>query len=194
MNAYIVEIAVCAVILWEFLMGLRRGLSGELFRLIGSCLVLLTGLGFYRDFGFMIANHSRLAHDPETALALAFLLIIAGMGACFFLLHIILHLVVKVKFNDAFDRPAGGIAGIARGAVLAILLVFAAGLWPDTPLRAMITEKSFAGKNIFRFAPAVTARINSLQERFGSDAYPHRPARHAPQPAEKPSQKPDPEK
>ena len=114
MKTYMVDLIVLVIILFEFLMGLRRGLSGELFRLLGTGLVLAIGLGFYEDFGLMIANHSRLTQNHEMAVALAFLLIVVGMGICFLLLRIVFNLLVHVKFNDAFDRPAGGMAGIRQ--------------------------------------------------------------------------------
>lgn len=162
MKVNIIDLAVSVIILWELLMGLRRGLSGELFRLFGTCLVLAIGLGFYEDFGLMIANHSRLTQNHEMALALAFLLIVVGMGICFFLLRIVLTLLVQVKFNDAFDRPAGGAAGVLHGCLIAVLLIFAAGLWPDEELRRLITVDSYAGKTVFRFAPAVKEKIRAL--------------------------------
>lgn len=180
MKTYIVDLIVLVIILFEFLMGLRRGLSGELFRLLGTCLVLAIGLGFYEDFGLMIANHSRLTQNPEMAAALAFLLIIVGMGLCFFLLRIVFTLLVNVKFNDAFDRPAGGVAGILRGCLIAVLLLFAASLWPNEQLRPVITVDSYAGKTVCRFAPVVKEKIRSL---------PILPRPSSPQPASQPAEK-----
>ncbi|MDO9541986.1 MAG: CvpA family protein [Kiritimatiellia bacterium] len=180
MNASIIDLAVPVIILWELLMGLRRGLSGELFRLLGTGLVLAIGLSFYEDFGLMIANHSRLTQNQEMAVALAFLLIVAVMGICFFLLRIVLTLLMQVKFNDAFDRPAGGVAGILRGGLIAVLLIFAVGLWPNEKIRSLITVDSYAGKTVFRFAPVVTEKIRSLHILFQPSA---------PQPAPKPDKK-----
>lgn len=163
MKPYIVDLIVLVIILFEFLMGLRRGLSGELFRLFGTGLILAIGLGFYEDFGLTIANHSRLTQNQEMAMALAFLLIMVGMGICFFLLRIIFTLLVNVKFNDAFDRPAGGAAGILRGGLMAVLLLFAAGLWPNEQLRPLITVDSYVGKTVSKFAPVVKEKIRSWQ-------------------------------
>jgi len=162
MKPYVVDLVVLAIILFELLMGLRRGLSGELFRLIGTCLVLAIGLRFYEDFGLMIANHSRLGQNQEMAFALAFLLIVAGMSVCVALLRIVLTLMVTVKFNESFDRPAGGVAGALHGAVIAAIIVFAAGLWTSEQLQPMIKVDSYFGKTIFRFAPAVTEKIRVI--------------------------------
>lgn len=173
MKVNIVDLVAAIIILWELLMGLRRGLSGELFRLIGTCLVFSIGLRFYEDFGLMVANHSRLGQNQEMAFALAFLLILVGMGVCFFILRIVLTLLVNVKFNDAIDRPAGGLAGFLNGGLIAALLVFAAGLWPNTELQPLIKIDSYVGKTVFQVVPIVKEKIRSLAIRFPSS--PSRP-------------------
>jgi len=162
LQPYIVDLIVLVIILFEFLMGLRRGLSGELFRFLGTGLVLAAGLGFYEDFGLMIASHSRLTQNYEMAAALAFLLIVAGLSLCFFFLRIVFALLVNIKFNDAFDRPAGGVTGILRGCLIAVLFLFAAGLWPNEQLRPWIKVNSYAGKAVFKFAPLAKEKIRSL--------------------------------
>ncbi len=163
MTAYAVEIAVVALVLWEILMGLRRGLSGELFRLAGTAIILGAGLVLYERFGAVIASHSRLAQDQETARALAFLLIVVGLGIGLFVIQIFLRLLVKVKFNDAFDRPAGAAAGLVRGLLIGVLVVIAAGLWPHAASRALFTEKSPFGRAVFKFMPA--AQVKHIRER-----------------------------
>jgi len=170
MKPYVIDTILLIVILFELLMGLRRGLSGELFRLFGTCVVLVLGFNFYEKFGRLIAANSRLAENQEMALARAFILIVAGASLCFFLLRIVLHLLVTVKFNDAFDRPAGAAAGIIRGFLLAVLLVFAAGLWPNEQLYQMVTIDSYCGKTVFKHAPGFTAKLHSLQARIQNAA------------------------
>ena len=44
----VVEVGALVLVLWEFLWGLKRGLSGELSRLISTVIVLTAGLRFYR--------------------------------------------------------------------------------------------------------------------------------------------------
>lgn len=166
MTSYAVEIAVVALVLWEILMGLRRGLSGELFRLAGTAIILGAGLALYERFGAVIAGHSRLAHDPETARALAFLLIVVGLGIGLFVIQIFMRLLVKVKFNDAFDRPAGAAAGLFRGLLIGVLVVIAAGLWPHAAARAFLAEKSPFGRVVFKFMPAAKARMRALESRI----------------------------
>ena len=169
MSVNIIDLAVPVIILWELLMGLRRGLSGEIFRLAGTCLVFGIALRFYEEFGLMIARHSRLGQDVETASALAFLLILAGMGVCFFILRMVLVMIVNIKFNDAFDKPAGAMAGFINGAIAAVMLVYAAGLWPHAELRPLIREQSYAGRIVFKAVPVAKDKIRSLPLRFHPD-------------------------
>lgn len=179
-----VDLVVPVIILWGLLMGLRRGLSGELFRLIGTCLVFGIALRFYENFGSMIARHSLLVQNQEMAAALAFLLILVGIGICFFVLRIVLVLLVNVKFNDSIDRPAGGITGLLNGALVAALLVFAAGLWPNQELRPVITSESYAGRFVFKVVPVVKENIISLSIRLYES-----PSRQEPEPDKKNNQK-----
>ena len=183
-----VDLAVPVIILWELLMGLRRGLSGELFRLIGTCLVFGIALRFYENFGLMIARHSLLAQNHEMAAALSFLLILIGIGVCFFVLRIVLVLLVNVKFNDSIDRPAGGMAGLLNGVLTAALLVFAAGLWPNQELRPVITSESYAGQFVFKVVPVVKEKIISISMHFRES-----PSRQEPKPDKKNNQKAEPQ-
>jgi len=83
-----------------------------------------------------------------------------------------------VKFNDAFDRPAGAAAGILRGFLIAIILVFAAGLWPNEQLRPMATADSYVGKTVFKYSPGFTEKLHSLQARIQNAA--EKPAQEVP--------------
>jgi uncharacterized membrane protein required for colicin V production len=91
---------------------------------------------------------------------------VIGVGICFFLMRIILHFLVTVKFNDAFDRPAGAVTGVMRGVLIAVLIVFAAGLWPNETVQPLITVDSYFGRTIFRLAPAVREKLRPLQTRL----------------------------
>ncbi len=172
-----VDLVVPVIVLWELLMGMRRGLSGELFRLIGTCLVFGIALRFYDDFGLLIANHSRLDQNQDMALALAFLLILVGMGVCFFVLRMVLVLLVNVKFNDAIDRPTGAVAGILNGGLIAALLVFTVGLWPNADLQPLIKVESYVGRTVFKVVPVVKEKIRSM-----SVSLQQSPSRHVSEP------------
>ncbi|MBU4285852.1 MAG: CvpA family protein [Verrucomicrobia bacterium] len=159
----VIEAGVLVLVLWEFLWGLKRGLSGELSRLISTVIVLTAGLRFYQTVGRLLTDNTRLSEDPELALAVAFLLIVVWFALLFLILHLILRLLMSVKFNDRIDRPGGGFAGLLRGVLMALLCVYAIGLWPHEYLRDVVRKQSIVGRTVFQYAPPVIAKLNAIR-------------------------------
>ena len=159
----VVEAGALVLVLWEFLWGLKRGLSGELLRLIGTVIVLAAGLRFYQTLGRLLTDNTRLAEDPELALAVAFLLIVVCFALLFLIVRLILRLLMSVKFNDKIDRSGGGFAGILRGVLMALLCVYVIGLWPHEYLRNVVREQSIVGRKVFQYAPRVIAKLKAIR-------------------------------
>ena len=159
----VVEIGALVFVLWEFLWGLKRGLSGEFSRLISTMIVLIAGLRFYQTLGRLLIDNTRLSENPELALAVAFLLIVVCFELLFIIVRLFLRLLMTVKFNDKIDRPVGGFVGLLRGALMAILCVYAIGLWPHEYLRDLVRKQSIVGRTVFRYAPPVIEKLNAIR-------------------------------
>lgn len=159
----VVEAFVLVLVLWELLWGLKRGLSGELARLVSTTIVLAAGLRFYQAAGRLLADNTKLSEDPELALAVAFLLIVVCFALLFLILRLILRLLMSVKFNEKIDRSGGGIAGLLRGVLLALLCLYAAGLWPHAYLRKVVREQSIVGRTVFQHAPRAIEKLNAIR-------------------------------
>jgi len=159
----VIEVGVLVLVLWEFLWGLKRGLSGELLRLISTVVVLTAGLRFYQTVGRLLIDNTRLSEDPELALAVAFLLIVVCFALLFLILRLILRLLMSIKFNDRIDRSGGGFAGLLRGALMAILCVYAIGLWPHEYLRDVVRKQSIVGRAVFQYAPWAIAKLKAIR-------------------------------
>ena len=159
----VVEVGALVLVLWEFLWGLKRGLSGELSRLISTVIVLTAGLRFYQAVGRLLTDNTRLSENPELALAVAFLLIVACFALLFLILRLILRLLMTVKFNDKIDRPGGGFVGLLRGALMAILCVYAIGLWPHEYLQNVVRKQSIVGRAVFQYAPRAIEKLKAIR-------------------------------
>lgn len=175
-----VEVGALVIVLWEFVWGLKRGLSGELSRLVSTAMVLTAGLRFYQTLGKILIQNTRLSENHELAMAVAFLLIVICLGVLFLILRLILRLLMTVKFNDKIDRPGGGFVGILRGGLMVILCVFAIGLWPHEYLRDMVCNQSIIGRTVFKYAPPVIAKLNTIRLN-ASGTKPPPPAPESPQ-------------
>ena len=163
--------------------GLKRGLAGELSRLFSTTVVLVAGLRFYRTVGRLLVDNTRLSEDPELALAAAFILIVVCGALLFIILRLILRLLMSVKFNDKIDRSGGGLAGLLRGVLMALLCVYAIGLWPHEYLRNVVCKQSIVGRTVFQYAPPVIEKLNAIRWLdAGAKLPPLTPA--APQPVE----------
>ena len=159
----VVEVGALVLVLWEFLWGLKRGLSGELSRLISTVVVLIVGLRFYQAVGRLLIDNTRLSEDPELALAVAFILIVVCFALLFLILRLILRLLMSVKFNDKIDRSGGGFAGLLRGVLMALLCVYAIGLWPHEYLRDVVRKQSIVGRTVFQHAPWAIAKLKAIR-------------------------------
>ncbi|MDD5676762.1 MAG: CvpA family protein [Kiritimatiellae bacterium] len=158
-----VEVGALVLVLWEFLWGLKRGLSGEFLRLIGTMIILIAGLRFYQTLGRLLVANTRLSENPELALVAAFLLIVVCFALLFFILRLILRILMSVKFNDKIDRPGGGLVGLLRGVLMVILCVYAIGLWPHEYMRDVVRRQSITGRTVFQYAPWAIEKLNAIR-------------------------------
>ena len=161
-----VDLVALGMIAWEIVMGLRRKMAGELFRLLCTALVLAAGWRYYMDIGSQLAAHTRLSASPEMAQAIAFASIVMLLGVCCALLHLIVALLMEVHFNTLIDRIGGAVMGFLRGALVVILLLFAGALWPSEPLRETLQQKSCAGRITARLAPPVIRFVRAIKVDF----------------------------
>ncbi len=159
----VIEAGAVVVVLWEILWGLKRRLSGELFRLLATAIGLGAGLRLYQAGAGVLARHTRLSESPDIAEALAFLLIILLAAAVFLLLRLLGRLLLTVKFNESVDRPAGALAGLLRAGLLIGMWVWALGLWPYPPLRTLVRSDSVIGRAVFRAIPPLVERLQAVR-------------------------------
>ena len=154
------DLTALGLIFVELLLGMRRGMSGEFFRFLGSGAVLLAALKFYRPLGLWLVDHSRMADNPAMATALGFTLLTLGGEAVLLGLRLLLNLLMKITFNEKIDRPGGAMIGMFRGLLLVIMLVFAGGLWPQDFMQSFFVQQSMVGRTIFEYAHAAVDKLD----------------------------------
>lgn len=116
------DYVLLAIITISALMSARRGLSREIFGLIGMVLALVLGMWFYRMAGSMLSGFVK---SEGIANLLGFLIVGAGVLIFVSIVGRIVNRFIKTIGLSFFDRLTGAAFGAVRGLLIAISLVTA---------------------------------------------------------------------
>ncbi|MDY0267884.1 CvpA family protein [Trichloromonas sp.] len=117
-----VDIAILGILGAFLLKGLLRGLLKELCSLIGLLLGAFLAFRFHAPLAESLAQSFSLPL-PACVIA-AFLLVFLATVLLFAVLGYLLSKVVKLLFLGGFNRVAGGLFGLAQGALLLAVVLF----------------------------------------------------------------------
>jgi uncharacterized membrane protein required for colicin V production len=150
----IVDFVVLAALVIGLIQGLRRGLSGELARLIGTVAAVWAGWYFYHPLGAKLLNSTRLSE--QDANAVAFFLCLAGVFIAILLLRLMLRRIMEITIKGGTLERLGGLcAGVLRMLLACAAIVFFLSLLPSEYIHTAVAEKSLFGRIITRHAPAL---------------------------------------
>jgi uncharacterized membrane protein required for colicin V production len=141
-----VDIVVLAIIVVNIIIGIKRGLSGELAGLVGTIAAFGLGVYFLGPFGAWLQEHTRLSE--KSAGATAFITVAVGVLVVMILLRLILKKIMKITFEPTVERVGGCVAGIIRSVVLVLIIFVAILMCPHDYLNRTFGEESIVGKVI----------------------------------------------
>jgi uncharacterized membrane protein required for colicin V production len=147
----IADYLALAVIVLGSLLGMKRGLSGELARLVSVIVALLFGIEFLSPFGEWVEENSRLG--TRSAYAFAFLVTVVGALILLFALRFLLKRVLKIVVAESFDRTGGLIAGLISSTAIVVMIFLGLNLWPHEYLNTVFGSESIVGRNVLRIVP-----------------------------------------
>jgi membrane protein required for colicin V production len=127
------DYAVIAVAAISILVGLARGAVREAINLAGWILALLLAHAFAQNLTVYFADWMS---EPVFRTALAWLAIFVGVLMVAGLLASLVSALVRKLGLGGLDQLLGAAIGVARGAVVLIVLTLAAGMtkFPQTPM------------------------------------------------------------
>ena len=166
-----IDYIVLALLFYGLIGGLIRGLAGEVARAIVFLALLATLYHVHPQATRFLEETTHLA--PEDAPWVAFAaLMVAAIGV-----YAVSRALAKRFFKRALgglnQRFGGAVAGLLRGAVLAALLLLAAGLAPIESLQRAVVEDSWFGQRAHTVLPDAYQRI---ADRYALPPYPAPPA------------------
>ena len=154
----IIAFIICGLSAFQ---GFRRGLSGELARLISVIVAFTLGVFFYRPFGAWLLEYVRLGEQP--AYALAFLVTVIGAVAIMILLRLVLKRIMKIIFAPAIDKTGGCAAGFLRAVVVILIIFVMINMWPHDYLNKLFGEESLIGRGVLKIMPTLREKYEETK-------------------------------
>lgn len=148
-----VDILILISLLRCAYIGQRKGLYGEIFKCVGIIVALVVSLYNCRQLGKFIAGHSFLSIFYSNILS--FIALLLATLFIFRLIRAVVGRLMKVEFGTRFDGLGGAILGLARGGIIAsLILVFLTWL-PTTTIEERINQNSYLGPSFIKVVPAI---------------------------------------
>ena len=144
----VIDIAALIFIVLGVLLGFRRGLSGELARLISTVIVFLTCMHFYHPLTAWLLENSTLSGRSAQAAAFIIMIIVLLIAAT--LIRYILKKIIKVAVDKKADKVGGMIAGFIRSMIIVVIVFIIMNMIPHEYLNRKFGEESFTGTLVLK--------------------------------------------
>ena len=133
--------------------GLSRGLSTELSKLLGAVLTVVFSLAFYDILGDWLASHSFLS--PQVANFISFLLLVFILITLSRILRVFLFSILHLELFGGLEKWGGFALGLGRSLILASLFLYAVTLVPISYFKESAQEKSLFAPYLTDLAPKI---------------------------------------
>ena len=133
-------------VLWGVFWGVKRGLTGEILKIIGVLVAFVLAIRYSALWGGYI-NEQQWA-DQEIVNWIAFFLIFLLVALGFFLLAKIPYLILRKTLLGTVDRILGGVFGAIRGLVIISVVLTCIVIVVGGKASQIVEEESFAGRRL----------------------------------------------
>lgn len=164
MSLPLIDLLSLAYLLVAALLGLKRGLSGELARVASMVLAVLAGWRLHGPLGEWFTTVTRL--EGNDAVLAGFLTAVLGAAFVLALLRWFLRKIMALSFHPLVNRVGGILAGGLRG-LLVVSMVFVGVSMCRVPyLQRKFIEESRVGTFVMNeVLPLYTAFSESIAEK-----------------------------
>lgn len=156
---------VGVILLFGLLGGLKRGLSGELSRVIGICAAVWAAWRFAQPVATWAMD--RLSLNQDRSYLFSFLAILVASCALLWLVRLALRNLMEFAFKGRIERIGGALAGLLRAAVVAAALVLMLQFAPHGGVREAAIEGSWVGRIVTRYLRPVYDNLQQQMPELG---------------------------
>ncbi|OGV62106.1 MAG: hypothetical protein A2498_07775 [Lentisphaerae bacterium RIFOXYC12_FULL_60_16] len=156
-----VDIAAVAMVVAGAVVGLFRGLSGEISRLISTLVAFILGIRLCHPVGLWLSAHTRIS-GPAAA-TLAFCLTLIAAIVVMLVIRLVLKQIFQLAVTPAWERIGGLLAGSVRAAVFVVILFWIFNLVPHDYLNRLFGEESVVGTQVRTLIPHIQLAVESVQ-------------------------------
>ena len=163
-----VDIIVVIFLIRGGYIGLTRGFSVELFKILGAIGTCVLTLLYYKQLGTWLVSHSFLS--LQIADFLSFLILLFALLIIFRALRVLIFKVLHLELFYGLEKWGGLVLGLGRSIVFASLFLFVLALLPVEYIKESVEAKSFSGPYLKEVAPKVLGfivRFKPKEERGG---------------------------
>lgn len=121
------DYAVLSIIAVSLLLGVWRGVIGEMLALAAWVVAFIIARAFGADVANWLAPN---VVEPSLRLVLAYAFVVVAVLVMFAILRIVLKLLMKAVGLGLLDRMLGGVFGVLRGGLIVMIAVLVAGMTP----------------------------------------------------------------
>jgi len=156
-----VDIIVLIFLVRGAYIGLSRGLSVELFKLVGAILTVVLSLLWYDILGGWLAAHSFL--PLQVANFISFIILLTILLILSKSLRVFLFTVLHLELFCGLEKWGGFVMGLVRSTVFASLFLFVLNLLPVGYFQESMNEKSLFTPYLQPVAPKILEFITMFR-------------------------------
>lgn len=149
----VVDLIAVLVVLFSIYHGSRRGLSGEIAQLVSVVVAFVVGMAGYVPMASWIDLNTRV--HGNAAAALSFVTIVVVAGIVMICLRALLRKIMKIVFEEPFDKVAGGVAGLVRSSLFILIVFIAVNMAPHEYLNRVFGDESVIGTLTLKIMPSL---------------------------------------
>lgn len=145
----LVDAVALALLLAGLIGGIRRGLSGELARVMVALVCIFVVYHYTRPFAKWLQDHFHW--EAHLALLGGVLALLLGAYIAATLIRMLLSTILNFAFKGKLERIGGALAGLLRSAITVTLFLLLVSFIPNDTVHRVVNEESASGRLVSKY-------------------------------------------